>query len=191
MFLLPSCVSFIWMSPLLSFEFPLPALPILRTHPLQATLPIPPGLRLQALQMYLVLSPPTRIRHQSLMMVAQRHAILAASQREESLLVFSSQGGTLLGFANLGIALMKLRLITRTRLPTMMATPLILPLPLLSERINSLFILNFYFLYFYFPFVSFMFVHRTTFTLVAQAYACYGTSPLNVSNVLLTVLCPN
>jgi hypothetical protein len=159
------------MSPLLSFEFP-PA----------GTLPIPPGLSVQALQMYLVLSPPTRIRHQeSLVMVAQGHAVLAASQREELLLVFSSQGGTRLGSANLGIALMKLRSITGTRLPTMMATPLILPLPLLIERINSLFIFNFYFLYFYFPFVSFMFVHRTTFTLVVQAYACYGTSPLNVS----------
>jgi hypothetical protein len=170
--------------------------------PLQATLPIPPGLHLQALQMYLVLSPPTRIRHQSLMMVAQGHAVHAASQQEELLLVFSSQGGTLPGSANLGIALMKLRSITGgtlpgsanlgialmklrsitgTRLPTMMATPLILPLPLLIERINSLFIFNFYFLYFYFPFVTFMFVHRMTFTLVAQAYACYGTSPLNVS----------
>jgi hypothetical protein len=135
--------------------------------PLQATFPIPPGLCVQALQIYLVLSPPTRIRHQSLMMVAQGYAVLAASQREELLLVFSSQGGTLLGSANLGIALMKLRSITGTRLPTMMATPLILPLPLLIERINSLFIFNFYFLYFYFPFVSFMFVHRTTFTLVA------------------------
>jgi hypothetical protein len=131
--------------------------------------------------MYLVLSPPTRIRHQSLMMVAQGHAVLAASQREESLPLFSLQGGTLQGSANLGIALMKLRSITGTRLPTMMATPLILPLPLLIQRINSLFIFNFYFLYFYFPFVSFMFVHRTTFTLVAQVYACYGTSPLKVS----------
>jgi hypothetical protein len=114
------------------------------------------------------------------MMVAQGHAVLATSQRDELLLVFSSQGGTLLGSANLGIALMKLRSVTGTRLPAMMATPLILPLPLLIERINSLFIFNFYFLYFYFPFVSFMFVHRMTFILVAQAYACYGTSPLNV-----------
>jgi hypothetical protein len=92
----------------------------------------------------------------------QGHAVLAASQREELLLVFSSQGGTLLGSANLGIALMKLRLITGTRLPMMMATPLILPLPLLIERINSWFIFNFYFFYFYFPFVL-MFVHRTTY----------------------------
>jgi hypothetical protein len=155
------------MSPLLSFEFPLSALPILPSPPLQATFPIPPGLRVQALQMYLVLSPPTRIRHQSPMMVAQGHTVLAASQPEELLLLFSSQGGTLLGSANLGIALMKLRSITGTRLLTMMATPLILPLPLLIERINSLFIFNFYFSYFYFPFVSFMFVHRTTFTLIA------------------------
>jgi hypothetical protein len=108
--------------------------------------------------MYLVLSPSTRIRHQSLMMATQGHAVLAASQPEELLLVFSSQGGTLLGSVNLGSALMKLRSITGTRLPTMMATPLILPLPLLLiERINSLFIFNFYFSYFYFPFVSFMF----------------------------------
>ena len=79
--------------------------------------------------MYLVLSPPTRLlRQQSLIMLSQGHtvAVLAASQRDELPLVFSSQGGTLLGSANLGIALMKLRSITGTRLPTMMATPLIL-----------------------------------------------------------------
>jgi hypothetical protein len=83
--------------------------------PLQDTLPIPLGLRFDALQMYLVLSPPTRLFwQQSLIMLSQGHAVLAASQREELPLVFSSQGATLLGSANLGIAPVKLRSMTGT-----------------------------------------------------------------------------
>ena len=91
--------------------------------PLQDTLPILLGPPFDALQMYLVLSPRTR-----LIMLSQGHAVLAASQREELPLVFSSQGGTLLGSANLGNAPVNLRSMTGSPLLMMMATPLILPL---------------------------------------------------------------